>query len=161
MMATYLPLAFALGLGSLALLPDVRKSPGVLTTFIVAALAIVLWNTLLSRTGRKRKLEIALRKQHYIQALGEDLRRTDLAGAAVPFRHGCDLGFTAACRNLRTLTESGYELVGALPSLEDYAIILKGSKRDVRDRDPAALYTLACNQGWPDACGLAGFSGQP
>jgi hypothetical protein len=92
---------------------------------------------------------------------GEDLRRTDLAGATPPFRHGCDLGFPAACRNLTTLTESGHELVGAPPSLKDYAIVLKGSKREVRDRNPEALYTLACYQGWPDACGLAIFSGLP
>jgi hypothetical protein len=89
---------------------------------------------------------------------GEDTRRTDLAGAAPPFRHGCDLGFPAACRNLTTLTESGYELVGAPPSLKDYAIVLKGSKSEVRDRSPAALYSLACDQGWPDACSLAAFS---
>jgi len=89
---------------------------------------------------------------------GEDLRRTDPAGAADPFRYGCDLGFRAACRNLSTLTDSG-ELVGASPSLKDYAIVLKGSKREVRDRNPASLYTLACNQGWPDACELAILSG--
>jgi hypothetical protein len=92
---------------------------------------------------------------------GEDLRRTNLTGAEPPFRHGCDLGFAAACRNFKTLTESGYELVGAPPSLKDYAIVLKGSKREVSERNPAALYTRACNQGWPDACGLAMFSGLP
>src|SRR5262249_56914069 len=29
---------------------------------------------------------------------GEDLRRVDPAGAMNPLRHGCDLGFEAACR---------------------------------------------------------------
>ena len=35
---------------------------------------------------------------------GEDLRRADPAGAAEPLSRGCELGFAAACRNLRTLT---------------------------------------------------------
>jgi hypothetical protein len=90
---------------------------------------------------------------------GEDLRRTDAAGAEPPFRRGCDLGFGAACRNLKTLTESGSEWVTGKPSLKDYEVVLKGSKSEVRDRSPAALYTLACEQGWPDACGLAKISG--
>jgi hypothetical protein len=58
------------------------------------------------------------------------------------------------------LTEAG-ELVAASPALKDYAIVLKGSKREVRDRTPAALYSFACNQGFPDACGLSIFSGLP
>jgi hypothetical protein len=86
---------------------------------------------------------------------GEDLRRTDLAGAAVPLRRGCDLGFPASCRNLNTLTVTGGELTSAPPALEDYPIILRGSKGKIRDRDPAALYALACHQGWPDTCNRA------
>jgi hypothetical protein len=93
---------------------------------------------------------------------GEDLRRTSLAGAATPFRYGCDLGFAAACRNFATLTEPpGSDLVGAPPSLKDYAIVLKGSKGQIRDRSPTSLYALACNQGWPGACESAVFSGAP
>ena len=86
---------------------------------------------------------------------GEDLRRTSLAGAAEPLRRGCDLGFPAACRNLTTLTVSGGELTSASPTLEDYPIILRGSKRKIREREPAALYALACYQGWPNTCGRA------
>jgi hypothetical protein len=86
---------------------------------------------------------------------GEDLRRTNLAEAADPFRRGCDLGFSAACRNLTTLTVTGGELTSAPPTMEDYPVILRGSKGTIRERDPAALYTLACYQGWPDTCGHA------
>jgi len=86
---------------------------------------------------------------------GEDLRRPSLAGAAEPLRRGCDLGFPAACRNLTTLTVSGGELTSASPTLEDYPIILRGSKGKIREREPAALYALACYQGWPNTCGRA------
>jgi hypothetical protein len=92
---------------------------------------------------------------------GEDLRRTSLSGAEAPFRYGCDLGFGAACRNLTTLTEAGNELVSGPPSLKDYAIVLKGSKGPIREKNPAALYTLACNQGWPGACESDLLSGSP
>ena len=34
---------------------------------------------------------------------GEDQRRLDAVGAAVPFKHGCRLGFSAACENLSTM----------------------------------------------------------
>ena len=84
---------------------------------------------------------------------GEDLRRTNLAEAATPLRRGCDLGFPSACRNLTTLTVSGGELTSAPPTLEDYPIILRGSKGRIREHDPAALYALACYQGWPATCG--------
>jgi hypothetical protein len=82
---------------------------------------------------------------------GEDLRRLDPAGAAEPLERGCDLGFETACRNLTTLT-SGGPLIGAPPTLKDYPIILRGSKGDIRERTPQALYTLACREGWPNTC---------
>jgi hypothetical protein len=83
---------------------------------------------------------------------GEDLRRTKLSGAVRPFERGCDLGFTAACRNLTTLTVTAGELTSAPPAIEDYSIVLRGSKGKIRERDPAALYALACHQGWPETC---------
>jgi len=86
---------------------------------------------------------------------GEDLRRTSLAGAAEPLRRGCDLGFGAACRNLTILTATGGELTSTPPTLEDYPIILRGSKGKIREREPAALYALACYQGWPNTCSRA------
>jgi hypothetical protein len=39
------------------------------------------------------------------------------------------------------------------PMLEDYPIILRGSKGEIRERDPSALYALACREGWLNTCG--------
>jgi hypothetical protein len=86
---------------------------------------------------------------------GEDLRRADPDGAIEPFQRGCDLGFAAACRNLETMNGEGGELVRAGPTLEDYPIVLRGSKGQVREESRSALLALACRQGWPDACTVA------
>ena len=83
---------------------------------------------------------------------GEDLRRLDPGGAADPLKRGCELGFPTACRNLSTLTGEAGNFASAPPTLEDYPIILRGSKGELRERDPAALYALACREGWPDTC---------
>jgi len=45
------------------------------------------------------------------------------------------------------------------PTLDDYPIILRGSKGPIVERTPAALYALACREGWPDTCGRAGDAG--
>ena len=87
---------------------------------------------------------------------GEDLRRIDPAGAAKPFGRGCDLGSAAACRNLRTLTSGSGNFASTPPTLDDYPIILRGSKGEIRDRNPSALYALACHEGWPHTCGPIG-----
>jgi hypothetical protein len=78
---------------------------------------------------------------------GEDARRLDPAGASEPLDHGCELGFEAACRNLRTLTTGG-ALTSAPPTLKDYPIILRGSKGEIREKTPSELYALACREGW-------------
>jgi hypothetical protein len=87
---------------------------------------------------------------------GEDLRRSDPAGAAEPLKRGCDLEFPAACGNLRTLTTGTGKFGSAPPTVEDFPIILRGSKGDIREREPSALYTLACREGWRDTCGSSG-----
>ena len=72
-----------------------------------------------------------------------------------PFGRGCDLGFEPACRNMTRLSP-GASPVGfdrAQPTLEDYPIILRGTKAPITDRSPEALYARACNQGWADTCG--------
>ena len=84
---------------------------------------------------------------------GEDLRRADPAGAAVPLRRGCELGFATACQNLNTLTSGTGTFARAQPTIEDLPIILRGSKGEIRERDPSALYALACHEGLPDTCG--------
>ena len=83
---------------------------------------------------------------------GEDLRRLDPAGAAKPLQRGCSLGFEVACGNLDTLNTGTGAFATASPALADYPIILRGSKGAIREREPAALYALACREGWPGAC---------
>jgi hypothetical protein len=85
---------------------------------------------------------------------GEDLRRLDSAGAAEPLSRGCRLGFGVACQNLITLTRGAGRFASAPPALDDYPIILRGSKGEIRERKPSALYALACHEGWPNTCGL-------
>jgi hypothetical protein len=92
-------------------------------------------------------LDIALSRS------GEDARRLDPAEAAKPFRIGCELGFQVACRNLGTLTGGAGSFAAAPPTLADYPIILRGSKGEIREREPAALYALACHEGWLNTCG--------
>ena len=83
---------------------------------------------------------------------GEDARRLDPKGAAEPLRRGCELGFAAACRNLSELDTGSGNFSAAQPTVDDFPIILRGSKGEVRERDPAELYALACKEGWPNTC---------
>jgi hypothetical protein len=57
-----------------------------------------------------------------------------------------------ACRNLTTLTTGAGKFASVPPTLDDYPVILRGSKGEIRGRDPSALYAMACRQGWPDTC---------
>jgi len=83
---------------------------------------------------------------------GEDLRRLDLAGAEEYFNRGCDLGVAAGCHNAVTLQKRAGEFAVVRPSLEDYPVILRGSKGELHEREPARLYALACKEGWTEAC---------
>jgi len=83
---------------------------------------------------------------------GEDRRRLDSAGAAHVFSRGCDLGVRAACANYRILGAGKEDYAIAKPNLEDYPILLRGSKGEVWEREPSVLYAMACRQGWPDTC---------
>ncbi|MGB6942162.1 MAG: hypothetical protein WBE37_07205 [Bryobacteraceae bacterium] len=87
---------------------------------------------------------------------GEDLRRLDPAQAAAPFTRGCQAGFQMACENLIMLTRGVQRFAYAPPTLKDYPIILRGSKGEIRDRRPSALYALACREGWKSACAISG-----
>jgi len=84
---------------------------------------------------------------------GEDLRRADPAGAAEPFKRGCELEFSAACRNLSTLISGAGAFAAPPPALADFPIILRGSKGQIREGEPSELYELACHEGWVDTCG--------
>lgn len=83
---------------------------------------------------------------------GEDRRRANATGAADVFQRGCDLNVGAACRNVSTLAMGRQDFATAKPMLDDFPILLRGSKGEMREHEPAALYALACRQGWPDTC---------
>src|SRR5262245_29953221 len=69
-----LPLAFALALATLGLLPSVRQNPNVLVAVLGAAGILCVWNFVLSLSRRRAfSLEISLKKQHYMQACGQGL----------------------------------------------------------------------------------------
>jgi hypothetical protein len=78
-----------------------------------------------------------------------------------PFSRGCELGFNVACKNLTTLSTGAGKFAAAAPSLGDYPIILRGSKGEISETSPSALYALACHQGWPDTCGRADAAPAP
>jgi hypothetical protein len=63
----------------------------------------------------------------------------------------CAQGSGWACQAAAGDDPSG--IAGALPTLTDYPIILRGSKGPVRERTSAGLTTLACKEGWAHACG--------
>jgi hypothetical protein len=83
---------------------------------------------------------------------GEDQRRLDPAGAAEPLGRGCDLGFMTACDNRRTLLTGIGKFASVPPTIADFPIILRGSKGEIRTREPSTLIALACRQGWPNTC---------
>ena len=80
--------------------------------------------------------------------------------ALTSLQRGCELGFQPACANLTTLSRGGPWATGT-PTLEDFPILLRGSKGPVSDRSAASLYTRACDQGWPDSCRRVANSGSP
>jgi hypothetical protein len=76
----------------------------------------------------------------------------------------CGRGSHWACNEDALLqAQGGLDRTSAVesppPTLDDYPIILRGSKGPIAERRPAALYALACREGWHDACGRAGDAG--
>ena len=68
----------------------------------------------------------------------------------------CDSGSAWACGEAEYLLSSGpgpREFDRARPTVEDYPIILRGTKGPITDRSTAALRARACSQGWVEACG--------
>jgi hypothetical protein len=69
----------------------------------------------------------------------------------------CDRGSRWACDELtilqaRSALDRPPALASARPTVEDYPIILRGSKGPIRDRSRAGLEALACREGWPGTC---------
>jgi hypothetical protein len=79
-------------------------------------------------------------------------REIEGPGALSTFSRGCEIGFAAACLNADRVRSGAATLVTTRPRLDDYPIILRGSKGEVTERSPAALYSEACRQGWPETC---------
>ena len=86
-------------------------------------------------------------------AVGEDREGVGQVEAMFAFQRGCELGFEPACGNYRGILDGGDAFERAPPTVDDYPIVLRGSKGEITDREPAVLYARACRQGWLDACG--------
>lgn len=84
-----------------------------------------------------------------IQELEEEL---DRSAAVASVTRGCELGFPAACENTARVRSGVAELVRAPPDLPDLPIVLRGSKGPILERDPARLFAMGCEQGWPGMC---------
>ena len=80
-------------------------------------------------------------------------RELDRTAAVASFERGCDLGFMPACGNIERIINGSPATETASPALQDYPIILRGSKAPIAQLTPSALYALACSQGWPNTCG--------
>jgi hypothetical protein len=76
----------------------------------------------------------------------------DRAVALGSLQAGCQAGFQPACANLAAI-RSGVPLADAAPPLEELAILLRGSKGPIDDRNPERLRARACDQGWAELCG--------
>jgi hypothetical protein len=85
-------------------------------------------------------------------------KEMDRAGAVASIERGCELGFQPACANATTVATTGTWSRGS-PSFEELPILLRGSKGPIIDRSFVSLYSLACDQGWPDSCERFGDSG--
>jgi hypothetical protein len=66
----------------------------------------------------------------------------------------CDRGSSWSCHELGILNaRQGYNrAMSGPPTLDDYPIILRGSKGPLAERTPTELLALACRQGWPGSC---------
>jgi len=81
------------------------------------------------------------------------LRRRLGGPGEAEFRRACDLGFALGCENLTRAGADPRTLTSGPPALRDLPIVLNGSKPPLREHDPSKLYAMACEQGWPGACG--------
>jgi len=69
-----LPLAFTGALAALVLLPRVHQQPRVLWSFVAACAVLLAWHLILLATRARRHrltIEVALRRQHYLQACAQ------------------------------------------------------------------------------------------
>ncbi len=83
----------------------------------------------------------------------EDEMYRDPLDAGGFFERGCERGFDAACQNFDRLSSGLGPFEHAPPTLDDYPIILRGTKGPITDHSATFLYDRACRQGWDDTCG--------
>lgn len=67
------------------------------------------------------------------------------------FKRGCELGLAPACENLARLATGDGAWARTHPPLQDLPLLLR-RKQPIQESDPARLYALACEQGWPGTC---------
>jgi hypothetical protein len=107
-----------------------------------------------NRVGREVDETIGNLDAPALAGMSRIVRQLAVRRAVGTLDRGCQLGFERACENLRRVTASAGPPESAPPTLSDYPIVLRGSKQPVTERTPSALYALACQEGWPDVCGL-------
>lgn len=69
--------------------------------------------------------------------------------ALAVFLRSCEAGFEPGCENGQGMASMPFPWIHADPRVEDLPVVLRGSKGPVRERDPARLRAMACEQGWP------------
>jgi hypothetical protein len=69
------------------------------------------------------------------------------------FHQACDLGYRPACANTVRDSLDAASLNRGQPADKDLPIVLRGTKPALKERDPARLRAIACEQGWPASCG--------
>jgi hypothetical protein len=74
--------------------------------------------------------------------------------AQARFQRACQLGFTPGCNNIERLstTPRSDQLATDQPQVQDWPILVAGTKPPLEERDPAKLEVLACAQGWRETC---------
>ena len=80
-------------------------------------------------------------------------RDVDGEGPLQAFARGCDAGFGVACVNASRMRAGASRLVTTTPGIDDYRIVLRGSKGPISGSSAESLFAEACRQGWPDTCG--------
>ena len=86
-------------------------------------------------------------------------RDPDPNAARAAMDRGCELGFDLACAN-RSRAGGGGPFETTFPPTDELPIVIRGSKGPVLERDPAALFDLACDRGWRLFCGRSGRGAQ-
>ena len=76
----------------------------------------------------------------------------DQRSARGEFERACSMGLDSACSNVLQLTTGAATFARSAPSVDELPIVIRGSKGAVTERDPDALYALACERGWADMC---------